>query len=86
MPTHKDLGQAVRRLRQARRLSLEALAADAHMHPTYLSAIERGLRNPTWTKLCGLARALDITLYQLVHAAEAEAYGAVYCASFKQAS
>jgi transcriptional regulator with XRE-family HTH domain len=48
------------------------------MHPTYLSAIERGHRNPTWTKLCGLAQALDITVYALVRVAEAEALGAAY--------
>jgi transcriptional regulator with XRE-family HTH domain len=46
------------------------------MHPTYLSAIERGLRNPTWTKLCHLAEALDITISTLAQVAEAEAYGA----------
>ena len=48
------------------------------MHPTYLSAIERGLRNPTWTKLCHLAEALDITISALAQVAEAEAYGAAH--------
>jgi transcriptional regulator with XRE-family HTH domain len=48
------------------------------MHPTYLSAIERGIRNPTWVKVCDLARALDIPLYALVRAAEGEAYGAMH--------
>ncbi len=38
---------------------------------------ERAPHNPTWTKVCNLAQALDITLHQLLHAAEAEAYGAV---------
>ena len=77
-PTHAQLGRAVRRLRLARRLSIEALAGDALMHPTYLSAIERGHRNPTWAKLCGLAKALDITVHALVRVAEAEALGAAY--------
>ncbi len=75
-PTNVQLGRAVRRLRQARRLSIESLAGDSQMHPTYLSAIERGHRNPTWTKLCGLAGALDITMAALVRVTEAEAYGA----------
>ncbi len=48
------------------------------MHPTYLSAIERGLRNPTWAKLCGLARALNTTIAALARVAEAEAFGAAY--------
>jgi transcriptional regulator with XRE-family HTH domain len=77
-PTHVQLGRAIRRLRLARRLSIEALAGDAQMHPTYLSAIERGYRNPTWTKLCGLAEALDITISAFVRATEAEVYGAAY--------
>jgi transcriptional regulator with XRE-family HTH domain len=78
-PTNTQLGRAVRRLRLARHLSIEALAGAANMHPTYLSAIERGLRNPTWVKLCDLAEAFGITVAALVHAAEAEAYGAAWC-------
>ncbi len=77
-PTNAQLGRAIRRLRLARRLSIESLAGDALMHPTYLSAIERGHRNPTWTKLCGLAEALDITVYALVRVAEAEALRAAW--------
>jgi transcriptional regulator with XRE-family HTH domain len=77
-PTYAQLGCGVRRLRQARRLSIEALAHAADMHPTYLSTIERGRSNPTWDKLCGLAEAFGITISQLVRVAEAEAYGAAY--------
>ena len=63
MSTHAtgaDLARAVRRLRKAHGLKIEALAFAADMHPTYLSGIERGLRNPTWAKLCGLADALGV--------------------------
>jgi transcriptional regulator with XRE-family HTH domain len=77
MPTNAQLGRAIRRLRLARRLSIESLAGDSQMHPTYLSAIERGHRNPTWTKLCHLAQALDIEVSALARAAEAELYGAM---------
>jgi len=73
MPTHEDLGQAVRRLRRARNLSIEALAFAAEMHPTYLSAIERGERNPSWAKLCALAAALRLPVCQLVQVIEEEA-------------
>lgn len=65
-----DLGCAVRRLRHARRLTIEALAFKADMHPTYLSGIERGRRNPTWAKLCGLATGLDITVSRIALDAE----------------
>jgi transcriptional regulator with XRE-family HTH domain len=77
-PTNPQLGQAIRRLRRVRRLSIEDLAFAARMHPTYLSAIERGRRNPTWAKLCALAEALNITMHALVRAAEGEAYGALW--------
>ena len=69
-PTRGALGRAVRELRQERGLSIEALAGDASMHPTYLSGIERGHYNPTWDKLGALAAALGITLSQLAGAAE----------------
>jgi transcriptional regulator with XRE-family HTH domain len=78
MPTRRHLGHAVRRLRQARRMSIEGLAGLAEIHPTYVSSIERGISNPTWDKLCGLADALDITISALAKVAEAEAYGAAY--------
>lgn len=73
MPTNADLGRAVRRLRRERHLTIEALALDAGLHPTYLSGIERGIRNPTWAKLCGLTLALDVSLSVIVQAAEQEA-------------
>lgn len=71
-PTNRDLGQAIRRLRRARKLTIETLAFAAKMHPTYLSGIERGVRNPTWTKLCGLTEALGVTVSQLTRQAEDE--------------
>jgi transcriptional regulator with XRE-family HTH domain len=69
----KDLGRAVRRLRKAHGVNIEVLAFAADMHPTYLSGIERGLRNPTWAKLCGLADALDVSVSTLAAEAEEEA-------------
>jgi transcriptional regulator with XRE-family HTH domain len=69
-PTNAALGRATRRLRKHRKLTFETLALDADMHPTYMSGIERGVRNPTWSKLCGLADALAISISAI--AAEAE--------------
>jgi transcriptional regulator with XRE-family HTH domain len=43
------------------------------MHPTYLSGIERGRRNPTWSKLTSLASGLEIPVVKIVEDAEAEA-------------
>jgi transcriptional regulator with XRE-family HTH domain len=73
MPTNIDLGLAIRRLRRERRLTIEALAFDADMHPTYLSGIERGVRNPTWEKIASLARALEVPPSTIAQAAEQEA-------------
>jgi transcriptional regulator with XRE-family HTH domain len=69
-PTNAALGRAIRRLRKHRKLTIEALAHAADLHPTYLSGIERGVRNPTWAKVCSLANALDIPISSV--AAEAE--------------
>jgi transcriptional regulator with XRE-family HTH domain len=73
MPSQEDLGQAVRHLRRARQLSIEALAFAAGMHPTYLGGIERGIANPTWRKVSDLADALDVSLSRIVQLTEEEA-------------
>lgn len=71
-PTNAALGVAIRLLRRARKLTIEDLAHAADMHPTYLSGIERGVRNPTWEKLTALARALDIPVSALARDAEVQ--------------
>jgi transcriptional regulator with XRE-family HTH domain len=68
-----DLGRAIRELRRERRMSIEALAFAASVHPTYLSAIERGLRNPSWRVLCSLAGALQIPVADLAQCVESAA-------------
>jgi transcriptional regulator with XRE-family HTH domain len=65
-----ELGWALRRIRRAQRLSIEELALAAGMHPTYLSGIERGVRNPTWGKLSSLAAALDLPVSVIARDAE----------------
>ena len=69
-PTNAALGRAIRRLRKKRRMTIEGLALDAELHPTYLSGIERGIRNPTWTKLCALADTLGIPISAVAGEAE----------------
>lgn len=54
-------------------MTIEDLAHAADIHPTYLSGIERGIRNPTWSKLANLAHGLDTPLSNLVRDAETEA-------------
>lgn len=73
VPTNEELGRAIRRQRRKQRMTIEDLAHAADIHPTYLSGIERGIRNPTWTKLTNLAYGLDTPLSNLIRDAETEA-------------
>jgi transcriptional regulator with XRE-family HTH domain len=68
-----ELGRVLRRLRRARHLSIEDLALRADLHPTYVSSIERGERNPSCGKLSDLALALGVPLSTLMQDAEREA-------------
>jgi len=54
-------------------MTIEGLAHAADMHPTYLSGIERGVRNPTWSKLTDLAAGLGVPPREIVKDAEVEA-------------
>lgn len=56
----------IRALRVAQGLSLEELAARAHLSQSSLSRIENGQRRLALDQLVALARALDTTLDQLV--------------------
>jgi len=55
----------LRRLRVARQLSQEALAADAGIDRTYMSRLERALENPTVGVLERLTKALHADLRDL---------------------
>jgi transcriptional regulator with XRE-family HTH domain len=62
------LGGALRRLRDARRITQEELAERVQMDPTYISRIERGRRGVQWLTVQRLLRALDADLHQLADA------------------
>jgi transcriptional regulator with XRE-family HTH domain len=69
-PSNKSLGLAVRDLRGRREWSQEELAHASGLHPTYISGIERGLRNPTWLSLGRIAGALEVRMSELAALAE----------------
>jgi transcriptional regulator with XRE-family HTH domain len=54
-----EFGAAVRVLRNKHHLTQEELADRAEMHVTYVSQIERGLKNLSLFNIYRLARALD---------------------------
>lgn len=66
MDVRARVGRNVQELRRERRLSQEELAHRAGVHPTYLSGVERGRRNPTITVLQRIAEALGGDIDQLV--------------------
>jgi transcriptional regulator with XRE-family HTH domain len=68
---HVALGKAIREIRIDQGLSQEAMALEANLHPTYVSGIERGLRNPSFTSLLRLADTLDIPVSEVLARAEA---------------
>lgn len=58
-------GAQIRSLRRARALSQEELAHRAGIHVTYLSGIERGVRNPALKSIRAIASALEIRIAEL---------------------
>ena len=60
MEIEKLIGQNVRAFREQRGWSQEQLAFEAGLHRTYVSGIERGVRNPTATVIEQLAITLKV--------------------------
>jgi transcriptional regulator with XRE-family HTH domain len=56
----------VRRLRDAKGLSQESLAAAAKLHRTYVGSVERAERNVSIDNMAKLAAALGVGLEELV--------------------
>lgn len=54
------VGRNVKQHREAKGLSQEQLAFDADLHRTYVSGVERGIRNPTVLIVAKLANALGV--------------------------
>jgi transcriptional regulator with XRE-family HTH domain len=59
-------GKVLREQRNARGISQEALALSANVDRTFVSQMERGIRQPTLTTLCKLSTALEIQPSTLV--------------------
>jgi transcriptional regulator with XRE-family HTH domain len=64
------LGEAIRQLRAKRGISQEDLAHEAGVTTGTLSTIERGLSNPAWGTVKGIAQALDVSMAELAKLAE----------------
>ncbi|NIJ43495.1 transcriptional regulator with XRE-family HTH domain [Parvibaculum indicum] len=60
MDIRRQLGLNVRRIRAEKGWSQEDLAFESGLHRTYISGIERGIRNPTIVILAKLAETLEV--------------------------
>jgi transcriptional regulator with XRE-family HTH domain len=65
-----SFGLAVRSARLRHGWSQERLSDEAGLDRTYVSSLERGLRNPTLTTQARLAAALGRPLHELIREAE----------------
>jgi transcriptional regulator with XRE-family HTH domain len=66
MVLRERVGLNVQRLRQNAGLSQEECAHRAKVHQTYLSGVERGVRNPTVMVLAKIAKALGVEADELL--------------------
>lgn len=66
MDMRQRVGKNVRKFRQERGLSQEDLAFDCELHRTYISGVERGIRNPTVLVLEKIAKALKVPAAELL--------------------
>lgn len=72
LPTKEEVqvgfGDAVRALRDEKKLTQEQLAESSEMHVTYISQIERGLKNVSLFNIHRIAHALSVPPGELMNA------------------
>jgi transcriptional regulator with XRE-family HTH domain len=68
MNLRQQVGSNVRRIRRELGISQEELAFRSELHRTYISGVERGIRNPTIIVLGRIADALDVAPGDLLSA------------------
>lgn len=66
MDIREQLGRKVRRIRLEKGWSQEELAFESGLHRTYISGVERAIRNPTVTVLVRIADALGTSSSDLL--------------------
>jgi transcriptional regulator with XRE-family HTH domain len=61
----RRLGQAVKTVRTANGKTQEDVARASGLHPTYISDIERGARNPSWEAVTRLAKGIGVPVAEI---------------------
>lgn len=66
MKPEQAFGLVVRDLRRRRDISQERLALESQLDRTFISLLERGLRQPSLTTILQIAKALEVSPEELV--------------------
>jgi transcriptional regulator with XRE-family HTH domain len=69
-PDAVALGRAVRAIRDERGISQVQLAADTGFMQSWISQIEHGRRNPSWSNVVRLSEGLGVAVSELAARAE----------------
>ncbi len=65
-------GQLLQEIRKKRGLSQEELGFESGYHRTYISLLERGLKNPSLKTVFQLARALKVRPSEMIQGIESQ--------------
>ena len=68
--SEKAFGQALREIRESKKISQERLALEGGFDRTYISLIERGINSPTILVLVGIAAVLKVPPSKIVRRME----------------
>lgn len=66
MDLNKKIGKPLRELRQEKNMSQGDIAKKLDVHRSYISGIERGVRNPTVKNIEKIAEALRVSPHTLL--------------------
>ena len=66
MDVRKRVGLNLKKYRKEAGFSQEGLADECGLHRTYISGVERGVRNPTVVVLERIATSLDMATWRLL--------------------
>jgi len=69
---NKIFGRVIRRVRQQKNLTQEALAYESELDRTYISLLELGSNSPSLDTIMMICGALDLSFSQLALSMEAE--------------
>ena len=72
-PDQPALGAAVKAIRKEKKISQVAVSKATGFTQSWLSEVEHGRRNPSWSNVVRLARGLGVTVAQVAARAEKQA-------------